>query len=423
MRFAIVAVIVAGCGTPAIVSPAQIDQRVTAPPGAAWTSAELSIDTDHSHQEPSHDFYFAGSHDYEMAAAIVYVQAPTGAHAVVLDSVFGYADADAKALARRAYRLAASPDGAWIGVSTDAGKTWRLVEPTTGMTCRHLVLRGDASAIWATAPTPERLALELLHALGGKTRGPLGLDHREMPLSAWPAHAPAWELDAAMQFALEHEDAALDRSLAAALLAIDEHDALWGQSISRLRDRARTDPDVRAALLANVGANAIEALWDSPDLDLQAALVAWLERTLPVEAAAHERTWDFAHGVWDLARLVRRDHHASPAAERVAAAILTMVGEHRHRREHDYDGPDDPWAFLASSADEASAAYAIQVLAAAHTPTAKQVIDAADWNRKAPIESPPIEHSYLADYRAYELDGWTVPAWFHWASTMLADVP
>ena len=419
-----------------------------APASASWESTELVTFYEKSQGGGGHGF---GPTDYEMGAVELQVTAKGQTRALALDSSFEQAPffwetSHAKETLNGRFALAAAPDGSWIGVSRDEGQTWRLVEPQSLLSCRHLVVSGPASTMWARAPMPQQVALEVLSSEVLGEPGPLGLSHphRDGP-DAWTAHLPPTELELASAWADSHAaEPAVQLMAARAVVALQDSiiPEIAGPLVRIATQGARSNPAVRAVLEAEFGrvrpghfsapAAAAEALFEVPGVDLQRDLSRWIEAALqrgPEQLKADmapvaNSDWALARVVWDLARVAYRDGRATPEAEKAALGLLALLSvgldspEQTAERLKWSKVKDDPWA-VAGTPTQATATYAVQVVAAAGTPSARAGLESLRWARdEQPVIQEPVFKDYTHDHRGAD-DVSHVSGWMLWAQHRL----
>lgn len=200
-----------------------------------------------------------------------------------------------RAAAQASFRLEFAPDGHALAVSSDGGTEWRLVGLDTAgapLYCEHRLLRGlGATGGWVSAPSSRDVAEDVLAARGvrGKPEDHGGPRFDE-------------ELLAAGDYAWQHRDEAelrlaLARAFARHALVWEREP--WGTLRRRVREIARGDPAVRAALLAlacgaepEAGAGAAYVLAGTDDgAALEELALAVRERMRGRGPAPKEQAW------------------------------------------------------------------------------------------------------------------------------------
>jgi hypothetical protein len=209
---------------------------------------------------------------------------------------------------------------------------------------------------------------------------------------------------------------------------------------------AGSNPEVRALLEAEFDrvrpghfsgpAAAAEALLEVPGVELQADLSRWLEAVLargPAQLTADlakvaNSDWALTRVVWNLARLAYRDGHSSAAATHAALGVLGFLSvglgtpEETAQRLKWSKVKDDPWAFAGSPA-QATATYAVQIVAASTEPGAKEALEALRWARDAePFDAQPTFKDPVRDHRGPN-DVSRVSGWMGWAVKRLSRAP
>ena len=404
-----------------------------APASAKWTSA--TVITHHSTLDV-HNSMIGGTTTHDVVDVELVVHHANGeGHS--LDLVSDYHGAFGiemlpRDLARREFQLAASPDGTWLVVSADHGATWLLVDPDAMVMCRHLGLRGRPETFWSRLPAGRALALDLVAAANG-ARGTLGIDH------AQDDH----ELKQARDWVAEHgNEPGLMPVLAATVLARPDNIDVDSAALEVVHAHM-SDPEVRGKVRAALehpvegrlsgAAIATYLLWDVPDLQLQAPLASWIAQAVAPGGpkifeydAVAGGDWNFTRSVWNLARLVEREHAVAPQAEQAAIAVIErmskMLPDAEERAASARLGTRRVWS-IRSSAAEAAVVYAIQILVASHTPAARHAIETAEFDRTGPPKPVWVHYADpLKDYNTVE-EGADDDAWFRWALGKLADVP
>ncbi|MEO8551750.1 MAG: hypothetical protein ABI678_17355 [Kofleriaceae bacterium] len=127
---------------------------LVAPTGvASWTSVEVQtgVAEDHYHQS-----YVGGEGTIDLTRVTLVIRRGPNSQSVALVSdgsdVFGLT-MPSRDWARVEFQLAASPDGAWLAVSADAGGSWVLVDPDGLVACKPAV---HGPPVWASLPRPPR---------------------------------------------------------------------------------------------------------------------------------------------------------------------------------------------------------------------------------------------------------------------------
>jgi hypothetical protein len=281
-------------------------------------------------------------------------------------------------LVKGPFELAVSPDGSWVAYSGDAGAQWRLVEPVTGFSCRHLVLPGPLSTLWSRAPTPAVMAVEVL-SFEAREKGPLGLKHQFA--GDWPNHPLVSEGAMAADFGKAHVG---DPAIAAAALQAfielspTRADGLGASLAQIVTAAARADPSVRRQL---------EALFDDYSIDHVSAvmrtagvlealgettteqkLARWAS-IVSSDRAAVERAFHEQGGIdqalaglmWRLAKTSFAQGSVDELVRQAAKDWLTVLERRlRPRKLAAYETDVEPWS--ESYSEQLMASYAAMVL-------------------------------------------------------------
>ena len=399
-------VMLAGCG--AAAAPHTVS--ITAPSSAHWTSA--TVITHYSETTIKSSMIGTNFTLPETGIELV-VRAGDAGHSTPLFDIptdtLGLPEmTSAEDLAKIQFQLAASPDGTWLAVSADRGATWLAVDPESLMTCQHLALHGAPSTFWARMPSPRQLALAIMkggHA--GESALPWVATHVDDP-SVLPM---VTEL-----FFAQSDERDADSTLLEKMKTVPKATLLHGLEHA-------------SAHHMRVASQLAELLWREPET--QAALAGWITSAMAPDGPTIFDTklvgdWEFTRDVWDLARLVERDH-ATPEAEQAAIAVIVKLSQllpsaEERERAAALGTRGHPWGMVRWVSAEAAVTYAIQILVAAHSDAGRAAIAAADFDRKA---WAPVAVRYTDPIKDYQVDSSAystadVDAWFVWASSRLA---
>lgn len=400
-------VMLAGCGAAA----APHTTSITAPATAHWTSATVITHYSETTVKSSMigtDFTVPET-DIELVVRVGDAGHSTPLFDIPTDALGLPEMTSAEDIAKIQFQLAASPDGTWLAISADRGATWMAVDPESLMTCKHLGLRGSPSTFWARMPSPRQLALAIMKGgHGHESALPWVTTHIDDP-SVLPIVTELF----------------FDQS--------DEHYA----SDPTLLEKMKTVP--KATLLhglehasehhMRVASQVAELLWTEPET--QAALAGWITSAMAPDGPTIFDSklvgdWELTRDVWDLARLVERDH-ATPEAEQAAIAVIVKLSQllpspEERKRAAALGTVGQPWGMVRWPSAQAAVTYAIQILVAAHSDAARAAIAAADFDRKA---WAPVAVRYTDPVKDYQVDRGSyaagdVDAWFVWASARLA---
>ncbi len=239
-----VLMVLAGC-SPKVGVVATID----APAGATWRRARLQTAFERTSGGGGHGF---GGSDHELGAVeLVFDDGPPIVlESTVLPAPMFWEPRPIRQLLKGPFELLASPDGGWVAVSSDGGERWRLVDAVSGWSCHHLVLPGPGATLFARAPSPTSLAVDVLRFEAGQ-KGPLGLDHDFG--GDWPQHPYGSEPAAAAAFGRAHSS---EPSIVSAALEVlgalsaQRADGLAASVAEIVLAAVRADPTLRATLEA-----------------------------------------------------------------------------------------------------------------------------------------------------------------------------
>jgi len=399
-------VMLAGCG--AAAAPHTIS--ITAPATAHWTSATVIThysETTLKSSMTGTDFTVPDP-DIELV-----VRAGDAGHSIPLiripTNLFSLPEMiSAEDIAKIQFQLAASPDGTWLAISADRGASWVAVDPESLMTCKHLGLVGSPSTFWARMPSPRQIALAIMK--GGHDR------ESAVPWVSTHVDDPSVLPMVTELFFAQSDDQGSDPTLLDKMKTVPKATLLHGLEHA-------------SANHMRVAWEVTELLWKEPET--QAALAGWITSAMAPDGPTIFDSklvgdWEFTRDVWDLARLVERDH-ATPEAEQAAIAVIVKLSQllpSAEERTHaeTFGTVGRPWGMVRWASAQAAVTYAIQILVVAHSDTARTAIAAADFDRKG---WGPVAVRYTDPVKDYQVDrgGFAtsdVDAWFVWASARLA---